>query len=57
VTERKVIQLIAAEDILYALCDDGTVWRWQAALTYNGEWKEMPPVPQPQLRERADAVE
>lgn len=24
---RKIIQIAAAQDILFALCDDGTLWR------------------------------
>jgi alpha-tubulin suppressor-like RCC1 family protein len=33
---RKVIQIIAKENILYALCDDGTIWKQNGS-----EWEPI----------------
>jgi hypothetical protein len=40
---RKVTQVSAQGDRLYAVCDDGTVW----LLDTNGVWHETPAIPQP----------
>lgn len=34
---RKVIQIVAVDgDVIYALCDDGTIWRYDGA-----KWKQV----------------
>ena len=42
---RKVIQLTGVEATIFALCDDGTIWRW-AVTGYGGEKRERLPVPE-----------
>jgi len=37
--QRKVIQIAATDNHVYALCDDGTIWNWNV----EGQWKEWPP--------------
>ncbi len=47
--ERSIIQITAAGNngMLYALCDDGTVWAvW---VTGNGSWIPMDRIPQHKL--------
>jgi hypothetical protein len=47
---RKVIQVAAvtpqqSPDVLYALCDDGTVWEREMCRESSG-WRQIEPVPQ-----------
>lgn len=46
--KRKVTQLLSHNDILYALCDDGTFWREYRDLKLGNQtaWYEVPNVPQ-----------
>ena len=50
-TERKIIQLVVSSDpgadVLYALCDDGTVWRLMQAENpdrISKDWSQVPPI-------------
>jgi hypothetical protein len=38
---RKVIQIISHDDVLYRLCDDGTIW-----YSVSTHWVRCPDVPQ-----------
>jgi len=47
--KRKVVQIAAtglkdASDVVYALCDDGSIL---SLIVDAGEWYEEPPIPQP----------
>ena len=52
--KRQVIQIAAtatddaAADMLYALCDDGTMWELYLGGNKGLQWKEIPDVPQPE---------
>ena len=39
---RKIIQIITNEQLLFSLCNDGTVW----VATKEGIWKPLPLIPQ-----------
>jgi hypothetical protein len=40
---RKVTEVSVFEDNVYAVCDDGSLWR----LDGNARWHELPPIPDP----------
>ena len=42
---RKVIQLVAWNNWLVALCDDGTMWGYPQNAV-NGQWVQMASIPQ-----------
>ena len=44
---RKVVQICATENVLTALCDDGTIWECGICLG----WVKMTPIPQPEDEE------
>ena len=52
--ERKIIQISASaspsdhgsREHVYALCNDGTVWQFDAIGHYT--WTDIPPIPQPE---------
>jgi hypothetical protein len=61
VMKRKVIQIAASAgtlqyNTLYALCDDGTLWRQRVNSGGDGEWEKMRGVPQPEKNCRAHAL-
>jgi hypothetical protein len=37
---RKIISVITVNNVLTALCNDGTVWQWDA------QWTQLPAIPQ-----------
>jgi photosystem II stability/assembly factor-like uncharacterized protein len=41
---RKPVQIAVSDDTVYALCDDGTVFRYTGGFT---GWTQLPLVPQP----------
>lgn len=49
-TERKIVQLSTHPEtklelgVMYALCDDGSVWRM--FLDGEGRWQQLPSIPQ-----------
>lgn len=62
---RKVIQIatmpesrasgdVSVTAVLYALCDDGTMW----AISYDewNDWREVKPIPQPQPAEAGESM-
>ena len=52
---RKVIQIAANSEgdttdaLVFALCDDGTMWGRQIVM--DGVWVQLPPIPQPAAKE------
>ena len=34
--------------VLYALCNDGTVWWWRDLPEHREAWTPLPPIPQPE---------
>ena len=45
---RKIIQITSVGEDLFALCDDGTVWKAAPLLTTGSyEWRPLPELPQP----------
>lgn len=40
---RKVTAVSTAEDKVYAVCDDGTLW----SLDLNGQWHQLAEIPDP----------
>jgi hypothetical protein len=50
-TERKIVQIAVAQGgdwpTLYALCDDGTLWRHQQPMAMTPTpWARVPPIPE-----------
>lgn len=43
--KRKIIQIAAVPDMLFALCDDGTLWRINRRI--EGDWIQIPMMDQP----------
>lgn len=43
-TPRTVTAVSAFEDQVFVVCNDGTLWAFNAS---QGKWHEMPPIPQP----------
>ena len=52
VRRRKVVQISAVDNTIYALCDDGTIWcwyKWDASDAKTYIWKQIMPIPQPEV--------
>ena len=50
IRQRKVVQISAVDNTIYALCDDGGIWcwyRWQDTIPITYTWKQITPIPQP----------
>lgn len=43
---RKIIQLATGNDLLFALCNDQTVWILDVVDAEACFWKKIPPIPQ-----------
>ena len=48
---RKPVQLVydTAESLLFALCDDGTIWAW---FPRSGRWDRCPDIPATDVPQR-----
>lgn len=57
---RRVVQISAVNrgslnnDILYALCSDGTVWQFWEGVWMSKDWTKLPPIPQEDDKPKAD---